>query len=257
MAGKCKDLTGYVTESGVTVLRRVENKGTKPQWECQCFCGNIFVTRADGLKSGHTKSCGCLQKQKASSTITAYNQSLALDLTNQRFGKLIAQTNTHKPCQGGTSLIWECLCDCGNVCYVSAHRLTSGTTQSCGCLISKGEAKIHNILQAHNIIFETQKQFDSCILKQNIRARFDFFLPEHNAVIEYDGNVHFQTNNSGWNTEENLREVQERDKLKTQWCLNNNIILIRVPYTHYNALDINDLLPETSNFIITNGEQQE
>lgn len=34
MAGKCKDLTGLVTESGVTVLRRVENKGTKPQWEC-------------------------------------------------------------------------------------------------------------------------------------------------------------------------------------------------------------------------------
>lgn len=39
MAGKVKDLTGYTTESGVTVIERAENKGNKPRWFCKCFVG--------------------------------------------------------------------------------------------------------------------------------------------------------------------------------------------------------------------------
>ena len=87
MAGKAKDITGYTTESGITVIKRVENKGTKPQWLCKCFCGNEFIARSDALKSGHTKSCGCLQKKKAKEIITAWNKSIALDLTGKKFGK--------------------------------------------------------------------------------------------------------------------------------------------------------------------------
>lgn len=45
-------------------------------------------------------------------------------------------------------------------------------------------------------------------------------------------------------------ERQEHDKLKNQWCKENNIPLIRIPYTRYNDLCIEDLLLETSNFII-------
>jgi hypothetical protein len=37
--------------------------------------------------------------------------------------------------------------------------------------------------------------------------------------------------------------------MKNQWCLDNNILLIRIPYTHYNDLCLEDLLPETSKFI--------
>ena len=96
MAGKAKDLTGYTTESGVTVIKRVENKNNKPQWLCKCFCGNTFITRSDALKSGHTKSCGCLQKKKAREIIIKRNKDNALDLKNQRFGKLVALYPTDK-----------------------------------------------------------------------------------------------------------------------------------------------------------------
>ena len=65
MAGKAKDITGYITESGITVIKRVENKGTKPPWLCKCFCGNEFIARSDALKYGHTKSCGCYEKEKS------------------------------------------------------------------------------------------------------------------------------------------------------------------------------------------------
>ena len=52
-----------------------------------------------------------------------------LDLTNQRFGKLVALTPTHK----NKRTAWKCQCDCGNILEVFTTSLTSGNTSSCGC----------------------------------------------------------------------------------------------------------------------------
>lgn len=250
MAGKAKDLTGYTTPEGVVVLKRIENKGNKPQWLCKCFCGNEFVTRSDALKSGHTKSCGCLQKKKASEILTKRNKDLALDLTNQRFGKLVALENTHKQTPGGTALLWKCVCDCGNYCEISSSRLVSGITQSCGCISSHGEEKIQKILQENKIQFERQKTFESCRVGNNHKARFDFYLPDYNILIEYDGNVHYYANGYGWNNKENLTKVKNNDKIKNEWCKNNNISLIRIPYFIYDTITIEDLLLNSKYFIV-------
>ena len=255
MAGKVKDLTGYTTPEGVVVLQRVENKGTKPRWLCKCFCGKEFITRSDALKSGHTKSCGCLQKQKAKQQITQYNKSLALDLTNKKFGKLLALYPTDK--RSGTSVIWKCKCDCGNICEVSASHLTEHNgTQSCGCIQSLGEAKIKKILDENNIKYTTQYYFLSCRFPDtNGIARFDFFV-NNEYLIEYDGNVHYYTNNYGWNNQENLQKVKEHDFIKNEYCLKNNIPLIRIPYTIYETLSLKDLLLETTQYLIK-GENNE
>lgn len=47
-----------------------------------------------------------------------------------------------------------------------------------------------------------------------------------------------------------LEEQKEKDNYKNDWCKNNNIPLIRIPYTHLKDLCIEDLLLETSTFII-------
>lgn len=68
----------------------------------------------------------------------------------------------------------------------------SGKTQSCGCLVSKGEEKINFILQELKIKFNTQKTFNDCINpKTNTKLRFDFYLPDYNCCIEYDGKQHY------------------------------------------------------------------
>lgn len=61
-----------------------------------------------------------------------------LDLTNQRFGKLVA-IRFHRMVNGRAE--WECNCDCGNTHYVKAGELTRGKTQSCGCLRKQLAAK--------------------------------------------------------------------------------------------------------------------
>ena len=68
--GRFVDLTGERFER-LVVIKRVEDyvspKGKKTaQWLCECDCGNERVVRGCYLKNKNTKSCGCLQKEKAS-----------------------------------------------------------------------------------------------------------------------------------------------------------------------------------------------
>lgn len=64
---------------------------------------------------------------------------------------------------------------------------------SCGCSInSKGEAKIKKILKENNIEYIQEKRFNDCVFNTKKIARFDFYLPQENCLIEYDGIQHFQ-----------------------------------------------------------------
>lgn len=56
-----------------------------------------------------------------------------IDLTGERFGRLIVVQKTDFRIGKAKKVVWECACDCGNVCYVPTDKLTSGHTSSCGC----------------------------------------------------------------------------------------------------------------------------
>ncbi len=59
------DLTGKKF-GRLVVLKKVDNdKWGAHQWLCKCDCGEEKIIRGSSLKSGHTKSCGCLQQEKA------------------------------------------------------------------------------------------------------------------------------------------------------------------------------------------------
>ena len=62
-----------------------------------------------------------------------------------------------------------------------------------------------------------------------------------------DFNLEFQLHNFN---KENHEKIKIRDAIKNQWCKENNIPLIRIPYTHFNNLCIEDLLLETSNYVV-------
>lgn len=77
---------------------------------------------------------------------------------------------------------------------------------------SKGEAKIQKILEENNIYFETQKTFKDC--KDQGNLKFDFYLPNYNCCIEYDGIQHFENKSNGYFTEEKLKGIKKRDSIK-------------------------------------------
>lgn len=186
-----------------------------------------------------TKSCGCIHKD----FLLEMNAKRTGDLTGLKFGKLTVIEKTEL--RNHEHVVWKCKCDCGNYCYVSSNYLKNGDTSSCGCIRSKGEEKIAEILSKNNIRFEQQKTFDNCRFPEtNALAKFDFYLPDYNILIEFDGEQHFyfQKNTNGWNNQSNYEKVIMRDEFKNKWCLENNIPLIRIPYTQYDNIIISDLI---------------
>ena len=111
----------------------------------------------------------------------------------------------------------------------------------CGCSIcnfSKGEKEINKILTTNKIEFEIQKKFKDCIYKSPLK--FDFYLSKYNTCIEYDGVQHFESVKY-FGGDVAFKRTQERDKIKTEYCLKNNIKLIRISYNDniYSKLSYN------------------
>jgi hypothetical protein len=95
------------------------------------------------------------------------------------------------------------------------------------CKESKGERKIRHFLKKINIEFEIQKRFEDCRYKKTLP--FDFYLPKHNMLIEYDGMLHFKAIDY-FGGKEGLKRIQESDKIKNQFAKDNNIKLLRIRY---------------------------
>ena len=234
--GKLIDLTGQ-TFGLWTVLFRAPSKKGETMWWCECGCENKTKRIVSGrnLRNGKTKSCGCIGKN---------SEYLIKDLTGERFGKLVVLKRVGSQNSHAT---WLCKCDCGNTTIVAGNHLTCGNIKSCGCTReSHGELKIKEILENNNINFEQQKKFENC---KDIRVLpFDFYI-DNKYLIEFDGEQHFKPVEH-FKGEEGYKIRQEHDEIKNQYCKDNNIPLIRIPYTHLNDLCLEDLLLETSQFII-------
>lgn len=82
----------------------------------------------------------------------------------------------------------------------------------------------------------TQKSFVGCLSPKKYPLKFDFYLPDYNICIEYDGEQHFY-DTSGWFNNYSFKELCIRDNIKNQYCDNNNIKLIRIPYTDYKKIN--------------------
>ena len=95
------------------------------------------------------------------------------------------------------------------------------------CKSSRGENKIYNYLIENNIEFEREKKF-----KDLGNKRFDFYLPNLNTCIEFDGEQHFKEINF-FGGKKGLEQIETSDLIKNQYCEYNNIKIIRISYTDY------------------------
>lgn len=233
------DLTGQ--RFGRWTVMSITDKRTKNRtiiWHCKCDCGNEKDVDGYTLKSGQSKSCGCLQKEIASKN----GGKNKIDLTGQRYGKLVVLYPIY-PKDHNKHTIWHCKCDCGNECDIDMGNLRSGKSQSCGCTQSKQEENIIKLLTKNNIPFQYQHRFNDLATKE-----FDFYI-NNQYIIEFDGQQHFKYVNSGWDTKEHFDRTRKNDLEKNKYCFENNIPLIRIPYDTDYTLE--DLKIETTRFLLT------
>lgn len=121
--GRAKDIRGQKF-GRLTVLERVEdfNKGGNARWLCKCECGSETLVYGNDLVRPNqpTRSCGCGRTEC---------------LVGNRYGRLTVVRETKK--RSGSNVVRECVCDCGNTCFVSGDKLKNGNTRSCGCLATE------------------------------------------------------------------------------------------------------------------------
>lgn len=206
------------------MLYRYKNKYTYAR--CKCDCGKETIAFIGNIVSGKTKSCGCYEKE------SRYNrQNHEKDLSNKKFGNLLALHKTDKKYSNGC-IGWLCKCDCGNTVIVKSSNLICGKTKSCGCnKRSQYEELIEEYLQSNHITFKTEYRFKDC--RNHFPLPFDFYIENHNGnryCIEYQGEHHYEPI-SGWGGIEKFKTVQKNDEIKSQYCKDNNIILVCLPYT--------------------------
>ncbi len=119
-----ENLTGKTYGSLFVIRLQSIDESSRRRWRCRCTCGKECDVLESHLKSGHTKSCGCLKIK--------LGQANAVNLSGQRFGRLVALEPTER--RSKTSVVWKCQCDCGTISYCDAETLNRGKARSCGCL---------------------------------------------------------------------------------------------------------------------------
>lgn len=111
----------------LTVIKIYKNNKPGFMAECLCDCGVIKCVKIYHLLNKHSQSCGCLNRQLASSR-------RRIDLQGKKFGRLLV-VKQHSI--NNYNIYWECLCYCGKISYPTTSNLTKkkNPTISCGCLL--------------------------------------------------------------------------------------------------------------------------
>ena len=96
-------------------------------------------------------------------------------------------------------------------------------------------------LDKNNIFYEPQMRFDDCCDIKTLP--FDFYIPSLKIAIEYDGKQHFEPIEY-FGGKESFEILQKHDAIKNEYCKNNGISLLRIPYYKYNNIE-----EELNNFL--------
>lgn len=120
--GKPIDLEGHKYNLLFVEKYHGRNKHNQKLWECVCECGGRIILSTASIRTGHTKSCGCLARK---------------DLIGKRFGSLVVIDDLLEDSRKAL-----CKCDCGNSKIMFKSHITSGKTDSCGCLTFSKRSKV-------------------------------------------------------------------------------------------------------------------
>lgn len=104
---------------------------------------------------------------------------------------------------------------------------------------SAGEKEVTRILSVFNVKFVAEMEFTDLVNPlTGQQLRFDFYLPEFNAIIEFDGKQHFQYHpdfhsKDGYGS---FDAQKKRDRFKNQYCVKRGIKLLRIKYNQFSKM---------------------
>jgi hypothetical protein len=130
---------------------------------------------------------------------------------------------------------WKCLEGKHEDYYRDIHNSTTYNFRCPECNFSKGEKKIENYLKIKHINYIPQKEFDNLMGLGGKKLSYDFYLPQYNLLIEYQGEFH--DGNGNYYMKKNLEKQQEHDRRKREYAKSHNVKLLEIWYYNYDNIE--------------------
>lgn len=208
----CNDL-GYIL-----ITEEEEYTGLDCLLSIKCNEGHLITTTFTNFKKRVKKCPECVKQQKINKAINRANE-LGYGINIYDYNGKLDKLNI--------------TCDKGHEWKPTYESFVYNGNKCLYCQYSKGEAEIEKFLIENNIDFSKQHQFNDCKYKKLLR--FDFYLPNFNICIEYDGIQHFEPQDffGGIDT---YNDLHIKDEFKNEYCMINDIHLIRISYSEYEEI---------------------
>ena len=199
------------------ILEQPKSLNERTLFYCE-DCGHVFSAMIHDIEK-HKAICHYCRFSNRNKDNDEFKWQVSL-LVGTEYTFLDSYVNAHTPLLVKHN-------KCGMTYKVTPHNFLRG--KRCPrCRESHGESYISNLLSKHHIKYIRQKSFDNCKYKHKLL--FDFYLPDYNLCIEYDGEQHFHHINY-LGVKNKFLLGKKRDKIKDDFCRENNIKLLRIPYT--------------------------
>lgn len=195
------------------------------------------------IMSNMLKGCGCNKcgNEKIGDALR-YNIDDVKEYIEQFNGNIIINLNDY--INSKTNNLKIRCGNCGNVFTTSLEHYKAMTRKQCNLCTrreSEGESIIRKYLTDNNIIFIQEKRFIDC--RDIYTLPFDFYLPDYNLCIEFDGQHHYEPCYGA----DRYNKTILHDNIKNNYCKNNNIHLLRIPY--WDGHNINEIINDKLNRI--------
>ncbi len=221
----------------VEILNEYTGSNTRNRIECRCkICGYEWDTAPASLRNGSgCPVCGRVSAERHG-MFKGHDQFIK-DLHR-------AQPNIEiiSPYVGSHKRIW-CRCNVHNCEWWSYPANLLNRSARCPMCVqdySKGELRIKEYLDSHEIIYTHEYCFEDCYDLRPLP--FDFYLLDYNICIEFDGQQHYEPiafdNRSDQQVTQDFYRIIKHDKIKTEYCNNHGIVLIRIPYWNYDSIEL-------------------
>lgn len=239
-----KDVENFVRENSDCELLSKEYINARENLKFRCKCGKEFERSFDNFKRKKTTLCqSCSNKRELSqsakikiskSKLKSIDEVLKVVENDMKckFMKRYTKKNTRS-----TIIVFEC-----SVHGIQEAYWTNLSKRKCcpKCnkmyIESKGNKLVESWLLENNIAFKKEYKFEKC--KDTRALPFDFYIPTLNTCIEFDGLQHYTNIYFGKGNEEKALEYYKRhDKIKDDYCKQNNIKLVRIPYFEIDNID--------------------
>lgn len=200
-------------------------------------CGKTFIMRADTLIYGDGK-CPCI--------FGKYSNHHSFDLLNRRIQEKDNEYELYKVDKDPIAILSDHVKlrhkTCGTIFTTIPHNFLSSNNKRCpvckvypknliGYKDSNGVKIIEKWIRSKKIFYEREKTFKDLVSPTSGRKlRYDFYIPDLNLIIEFDGKQHYDTRVSSLFTEDKYKQIRLHDKIKNKYCERHKINLIRIKY---------------------------